>query len=252
MLSSCLCVFLSEVREIWPRLLGCVLLSSCQEYESGDLMFNCMSCATHMNESCHACEWVMYINESCRTCKCVMARANTIRNLEIWLVMVLVMSQTWTSHATHITVSWCGHISLRIWRSNFWCLVDVHDSFTWLSHVHQRSGDPTFDGVSHVTHINEWCHTYQWIMAHVSMCYVSQINEVWRGEHKIINLEISRGIWVMSRAWMSHVTHMYESRHTYQRVMACAQTWLRIWRSCLSMSHVAQWVMSHTPMSYGE
>ena len=41
--------------------------------------------------------------------------------------------------------------------------------------------------MSHVTHMNESCHTYEWVVSHIF--------------------------------WMSHVTHMNESCHTYEWVM---------------------------------
>jgi len=31
--------------------------------------------------------------------------------------------------------------------------------------------------MSHVTHINESCHTYQWVMSHISMSHVTRMNE---------------------------------------------------------------------------
>jgi len=53
--------------------------------------------------------------------------------------------------------------------------------------------------MSHVTHMNESCHTYEWVMSHI---------------------------------WMSLVTHMNESCHTYEWVMS------HIWMSTVSATHV--------------
>ena len=47
----------------------------------------------------------------------------------------------------------------------------------WMSHI----------WMSHVTHMNESCHTYEWLMSHI---------------------------------WMSHVAHMNESGHTCEWVMS--------------------------------
>ena len=69
---------------------------------------------------------------------------------------------------------------------------------------------------SHVTHRNESCHTYGWVMSHIWMSHVTHMNESCHTYE-----------WVRSHIWMSHVTHMNESGHTYERVM-----------SCMWMSHV--------------
>ena len=58
-----------------------------------------------------------------------------------------------------------------------------------------------------VTHMNESCHTYEWVMPHLSMSHVIHMNESWYTYE-----------WVMSHIWMSHGTHMNESCHTYECV----------------------------------
>ena len=63
--------------------------------------------------------------------------------------------------------------------------------------------------MSHVTHMNEPCHIYEWAMSHIWMSHVVRMNE---------SCHIYK--WVMSHIWMSHVTHMNESCHTYERVMS--------------------------------
>jgi len=70
--------------------------------------------------------------------------------------------------------------------------------------------------LSHVTHLNESCHTFEWVMSHIWMSHVTHLNE---SSHTFE--------WVMSHIWMSHVTHLIESRHTSDWVMS------HIW-----MSHV--------------
>ena len=47
--------------------------------------------------------------------------------------------------------------------------------------------------VNHVTHINESCHAYEWVMSHI---------------------------------WMSHVTHMDDSRHSYEHVNDSCVAWI--------------------------
>jgi len=62
--------------------------------------------------------------------------------------------------------------------------------------------------MSHGTHTNESCHTYEWVMPHLWMSHGTHTNESCH-THK----------WVMPHIWMSHATHMNESWHTYEWVM---------------------------------
>ena len=48
----------------------------------------------------------------------------------------------------------------------------------------------------HVTHVNRSCHTYDWVMSHIWLIHVSQMNEKY------------------------HITHMDEPCHSYETVMA--------------------------------
>jgi len=63
--------------------------------------------------------------------------------------------------------------------------------------------------MSHVTHINESYHTYEWVMSHIWTSPITHMNE-WCHTHE----------WVMSHTWTSHVTHMNGSCHTQEWVMS--------------------------------
>ena len=69
--------------------------------------------------------------------------------------------------------------------------------------------------MSHVTHMNESCHTYEWVMAHIWMGHVT---------HE----------WVIPHIWLSHVTHALLSHVTH------------IYESC----HTCDWIMPHTWLSH--
>jgi len=69
--------------------------------------------------------------------------------------------------------------------------------------------------MSHVTHMNESCYTYELVMSHISMSHVTHMRS-----------EASMGGWVfqeschtcecvVSHIWMSHVTHINVSCQTY-------------------------------------
>ena len=97
--------------------------------------------------------------------------------------------------------------------------------------------------ISHVTHMDESCHTYEWVMSHIWMSHVTQVDEsshtyewviptaycMWsiissfsnryladRSSH-VTHMDESchKYVWVMSHMWMSHVTHMNESPTAY-------------------------------------
>jgi len=77
-------------------------------------------------------------------------------------------------------------------------------------------------GMSHVTHMNESCHTYEWLLIHNNEnCHTYKS--------------------VMSHMWMSHVTHINGSCHTYEWVMS--YEWLR-------SGHTYKWAIAHMWMSH--
>ena len=54
----------------------------------------------------------------------------------------------------------------------------------------------------HVTRMNEWCHTYKWVVSHI---WKSDVTQKWVTH---INKSCRTYEGVMSHIWMSHVTHM--------------------------------------------
>ena len=68
-------------------------------------------------------------------------------------------------------------------EKSFWTLHQICENALTCMHF-------IYIWMSHVTHMNESCHTHEWVMSHTYE-------------------------WVMSHMWMSHVTHMNESCHTY-------------------------------------
>jgi len=119
--------------------------------------------------------------------------------------------------------------------------------------------------MSHVTHMNEARHTYEWGTAHIWMRHVTHTHAyvVWRVDelchtyawvtsHSHVSHETYTGysrvvIWVYVTwgMWMSHVTHMNESWHTYEwgALRMCMNHGTRMWHTC-AMTHGTR--MSHT------
>jgi len=104
-----------------------------------------------------------------------------------------VMTHTWMNHVTHMHEScriyeWVNHVMSRIWKVM---------SRIWLSHV---------------THMTESCHTYEWVMSHIWMNHIPTLQSPSKtARHMNESCHASEE----SRIWMSHVTHMTESCHTY-------------------------------------
>ena len=66
--------------------------------------------------------------------------------------------------------------------------------------------------MSHVTHMNKLCRTYEWVMSHRRISHVTHTN---KSCHTCRTYER-----VMSHTWMSHVTQANQSCHTYEWVMS--------------------------------
>ena len=176
---------------------------TCKDKAPYDPTPPCKTCVTHMNESCHTCEWVMshiwmshvtHVNESCHACE--------------WITYTYawVKSHMGMSHVTHMNASRYtrGWVTSHIWmRHMSHTNESYHELKVWshgrekktlarvMSHIGMSESCHTW--MSHFTHmnVNKSCHTYKWVIAHL---------------------------------WMSHVTHMDESCHTYEGVMS--HTWM--------------------------
>ena len=99
--------------------------------------------------------------------------------------------------------------------------------------------------MSHVTHMNESCHTYEWVMSHIWMSHVTHMKESCHTYE-----------WAMSHIWMSHATRMNESCHTsYMNVSCHAMS-----RTCAPkaqeqavghVTHINLFVTAHPWMNHG-
>ena len=157
----------------------------------------------------------------------VRIRLGTLMN-ESWHTYEWVMAHVWMSHGTRMNESWQIYkcVIAHVWMSH-----NTHKILMVMSHV----------SMSHVTRINESCHTYQWVMSHVSMSHVTLIQDLILHERRLPRQLHARHVawewgmlriwisdvtqchscaWVVAPLWMSHVTLMNESCHTYGSVMS--------------------------------
>ena len=88
---------------------------------------------------------------------------------------------------------------------------------------HKYVGDTTA-WMSHVTHMNESCHTYEWVMSHTWMSHVTHMNEtqhtsewvmlhIWMRLSTLPNESCYTYEWDSAHFRMSHVSHMNKARH---------------------------------------
>jgi len=145
----------------------------------------------------------------------------------------------WVSHDAYKWVMSRVSESCHTWMSHVTCEW-VHTAWQTFRDV-QPNGWDTCEWV--MTHIDEWCHvrvgrgTGEWVMSHIWMSHVTDMNESchtyeWVMSH-IWTSHVTHE-WVMSQIWTSRVTHMNESCH------------MRVGSQCLKdFEGACGWVMTH-------
>jgi hypothetical protein len=95
--------------------------------------------------------------------------------------------------------------------------------------------------MSHVTHMNGSCLTYEWVMSHIWTSHVSHMNASCHTYE-----------WVMSHISMRHVSHMrmpylymsFSSKEPYYQWLFCRK-WSATWSILWVFATLYHWVMSH-------
>jgi len=89
--------------------------------------------------------------------------------------------------------------------------------------------------MSHVTHMNESCHTYKSVMSHIWMSHVTHMNESWHTYGWVIshmNESCHTYEWIMSHIWMRHVMS-----HIWMRLVKCHDSFIRVSRDAFTCAH---------------
>jgi len=219
------------------------ILSAAGRFDMSESSHVWMSHVTHMNASCHIHEWdMLYIWMSHVTFSRTLllrvpfyilsaaGRSEISESSHIWMSHVTQMNEschTWMSHVTFYHL-----MPLRVHFHILSAQVDL----IWVSLVKRVNESRHNTSMSHVTHTNESCHTYEWgmpwRMRHVTFYHTiplrvpfncllaaDKFDFVYVMPH-IWMSHVTTHQWVMAHIWMSHVTstngeskHMNESHH---------------------------------------
>ena len=154
--------------------------------------------------------------------------------LNIFHVMPAIadMSQSWMRVKSHMRKRHVTHMDESCHTWSRWVRVE---------HVIPAVRDKNHIWMSHVTHMDGSCSTYEWVMSHIWMSHVPHgpVGSVCK------NLHFIAAITEMLLIWMSHVTHMHETRHKYEWVMShieCdtdGRVVSHVWLSHVTRDHVA-------------
>ena len=146
-----------------------------------------------------------------------------------------ITSHIWMSHVTHIKESWhtpewvksqglfpqhADANTNETCHAHEWVMVHLNKSRRIPAWVMSHASGMTFVSC-HTQTVTS--HSHEWVMSHMGMsCHMqmSHVTLTWMS-HVAGAIFAARGIhapWVMSRIWMSHVTHVNESCHTYKWV----------------------------------
>jgi len=179
----------------------------CSEHRTG---FCCIFCIPRLFTAEHvlnstSCQIYMWCDLFIRATRLI-----HVWRQNMWYILA-------SEHVLNTSSMWCDLFirATRLiyeWRQNMWYILIFtprrHVTHEWvMSHL----------WMSHVTPMNESCHTYEWVM---ESCHTYE--------------------WVMSHIWMSHGTHMNHSCHTWMSFVAHMN------ESC----HRYEWAMSHLSMSH--
>ena len=166
----------------------------------------------------------------------------------------------------------CSELQMSSWHSYETCVgqdMSQHVVTPVDSHIRDiRMCDMSHVRMSHVTHINESCHTYEWVMSHIwrirdthmkESCYMyegvtNSCHVTWMKESRHVTTcrdssqcvavccsELQMSSWHFDVSDTTQESRHVTTCHTYKSVMS------HVWH--VHMCHTYEWVMSHIWMS---
>jgi len=191
-----------------------------------------ISHVTHVNKSCHSCKWVMsHTKLSANATSCF----GVLRDMTYSYFCIFDLTYSCMWHASFICVAW--PICKCDW-AHFMCVTSFRSWYSWASRFRcalcwyyfsprMRDDVKSHTWMGHVTHVNQACRTYEWVMSHIWMCHGTHLSDSchtceWIMSHMSVrhvtdmNESCHTCEWVMSHIWMSHVTPINASCHTHE------------------------------------
>jgi len=163
--------------------------------------------------------------------------------------------QRWCKHLErlrHDSFVFCDMTHPYVWHDWLFCVTQgINDDVSMWSVFDNRLRDLSFafaHGVSHVTHMNESRHIYEWVSSYTHM-NESRLEHLWMS-HVTFDRRF-RGLSFTFAHDVSHATHMNESRleHLWMSHVTFDHRLARLY-SWLESCHTYEWVMSHMWVSH--
>ena len=176
-------------------------------------------CDTHMNEAYQIC--VTHISHMSHISWCMshicVTHMSHIYVTHMSHICVTPISHICVTPISHICVTHISHICVTyiIFRSR-----SVHEPYHIYECVTYSCSFLQYVANLLVTHMNDVCHTHEWVTSHIWMSYATH-------------------------TWMIYVTHMNESPHAYSRRFPKYVTNLLVYEESVAV-HTYEWLMSHT------
>jgi len=132
------------------------------------------------------------------------------------------------SHISVMRVAACRSVCCSVLQCVLWYFFWYTTTATWLLRIHTTTQSYACRDTSHVTHMNESCHTHEWVMSHINeschiwpafICGTRVMSLIWRGIWWVMSLKWSSEWWV-------RLIHIRETRH--KRHVTDMNEWL-IW-----------------------
>ena len=180
-----------------------------------------------MNESCHMYAWVMShgwtshvigMNASCHTCAWVMSHISHISSHTSQCITSRVHESCHTCHTYHTYQCITSHTyqcitsqSCHTYHISMYHITRINESSPASPPHHSRAS--LYSAV-----MDESCHTHEWVTSLVSMHHITHMDasSPLPPHSSLLYITVfCRYQWVMSHIWMSHVTRMITSCHTY-------------------------------------
>jgi hypothetical protein len=153
-------------------------------------LYTCMQ--IHIWMYAHAC-----MRTHAKEILCVWKQNHSMRRLVFFLSCECSMPHIWMSHVTHMneschTYEWVmSH--MKELCCTYECIILTYEEvsiFAWRGWYFPCL---SLMWTQHAAHMNEWCHTCEWVMSHIWICHAVHANVSWA-----------------RHVWMSYVAHMDE------------------------------------------